>query len=268
MPRDSHNSSALLLAGGTVLTMDGERSVVDGDVLVEDGRIAAIGSSLVEAGSVETIDCRDTFVLPGFVQGHVHLGQTLFRGLAEGRALLPWLRERIWPLEAAHDDESAYWSTMLGASECLLGGTTTVQEIGLGPGAEGLLRGLVDSGLRALGGQCLMDVGDGLPEGLASDADRTLAETVALGDRFDGVGGGRIRYGVNPRFILSCSDELWSGLRSLADSRGWPIHTHALEQEEETEAVRHLKGGRDEIEYFDDCGVLAQRLSRSRTVFG
>ena len=80
-------------------------------------------------------------MLPGLVQGHVHLGQTLFRGLAEGRRLLRWLRERIWPLEAAHDDGERRTRALLGAAECLLGGTTTIQEIGIGPGLGGLLRG-------------------------------------------------------------------------------------------------------------------------------
>lgn len=266
---------SLRLCGGTLLTMDGSGTVVEGDLLIENGRISALGTDVGAAlgtaserdHGIATLDCRETYVLPGFIQGHVHLGQTLFRGLAERRPLLPWLRERIWPLESGHDDESAYWSTRLGAAECLLGGTTTIQDIGIGPGASGLLRGVVDSGLRALAGPCLMDEGVGLPAALKADTDRALADCAALGDRFDGAAGGRIRYGVNPRFILSCSDALWSGLRGLAEARGWPIHTHALEQEEECEAVRALKGGRDEIDYFDDCGVLDQRLSIAHGVW-
>ena len=202
------------------------------------------------------LDVSGCLVLPGLVQGHVHLGQTFFRGLAEGRSLLPWLRERIWPLEAAHDDESAYWCALAGAAECLLGGTTTVQDIGIGPGARGVLRALRDSGLRAVAGKCLMDSGDGLPAALAEDTDRTLADTEALGLEVGAAGDGRLRYALNPRFILTCSDALWRGIRDLADRRGWPVHTHALEQQDETAAVRAAKGGRDEIEYFAEAGIL------------
>jgi len=202
------------------------------------------------------IDVSTSMVLPGLIQGHLHLGQTFFRGLAEGRRLLPWLRERIWPLEAEHDDESAYWCSLLGAAECLLGGTTAIQDIGIGPGARGLLQAIVDSGLRAQAGRCLMDDGDGLPAALAGDAEEELAVTEALGDTFDGAADGRLRYALNPRFILSCSDRLWRGIQELAERRGWPVHTHALEQREETRAVRRLKGGRDEIEYFDHEGIL------------
>jgi cytosine/adenosine deaminase-related metal-dependent hydrolase len=240
-----------------VLTLNAEAEVLeDVEVLIHHGRIAALGKAVTAAPGTELLDLRGQLILPGLVQGHVHLGQTFFRGLAEDRQLLPWLRERIWPLEAAHDDESAYWCTLLGAAECLLSGTTTIQDIGIGRGARGYLRAVRDARLRALAGKCLMDSGEGLPAALAEDAEAALAATEELGDEFDGAAG-RLRYAVNPRFILTCSDELWKGVRELAERRSWPVHTHALEQREEVELVRSLKGGRDEIEYFDEAGILA-----------
>jgi 5-methylthioadenosine/S-adenosylhomocysteine deaminase len=259
--------SPLLLRGGTILTLDAGATVLRGaDLLVRDGRIASLGVPEPPPGT-RVIDIPDCLVLPGLIQGHLHLGQTFFRGLAEGRRLLAWLRERIWPLEAAHDDESAYWCGMLGAAECLLGGTTTIQDIGIGPGARGLLQAIEDSGLRAFAGQCLMDSGDSLPDSMRLTTDTVLAETEALGDRFDGAAGGRLRYVLNPRFILTCSDPLWEGIRDLSLRRGWPVHTHALEQRDETLAVRELKGGRDEIEYFSDQGILATDLRLAHGVW-
>jgi 5-methylthioadenosine/S-adenosylhomocysteine deaminase len=254
-------AETLLLRGGTLLTLDAAATVLPGaDLLVREGRIAAVGAVGPPPAGARVLDAAGCLVLPGLIQGHVHLGQTGFRGLAEGRPLLAWLRERIWPLEAAHDAESAYWTSLWGAAECLLGGTTTIQDIGLGPGVRGLLAAIADSGLRALAGLCLMDGGEGLPDALRQDADDALAAAVELAAGFDGAGGGRRRYVLNPRFILSCSDELWRGLRDLSLGRGWPVHTHALEQRQEGEAVRRLKGGRDEIAYFDDEGVLATDL--------
>ena len=234
--------------------------VREAEVLLDGGRIAAIGRALTVMPGTRVLDVQGHLLIPGLVQGHVHLGQTFFRGLAEGRQLLAWLRERIWPLEAAHDDESAYWSTLLGAAECLLGGTTTIQDIGIGPGARGYLKALADSGLRAIGGQCLMDTGDGMPASLADETESALAATEELGAEFDGAGDGRLKYAINPRFILSCSDDLWRGVLDLAERRSWPVHTHALEQKEEVELVRSIKQGRDEIEYFDDCGILSTDL--------
>lgn len=250
----------LLVRGGTLVVLDGAATVAEADLLAMDGRIRAVSPALEPPPGARVLDAAGCWVLPGLIQGHVHLGQTLFRGLAERRRLLPWLAERIWPLEAGHDDESAYWSTMLGAAECLLSGTTTVQDIGIGPGARGLMEGLRDSGLRAVAGKCLMDGGEGLPARLAEATEATLAETETIGDEYHGAGGGRLSYVLNPRFVLSGSDALWRGVRELAERRGWPIHTHALEQREEVAAVRALKAGRDEVEYFDDEGILDRDL--------
>ncbi len=253
---------SVLLYGGHVLTMaeEGPAVVREAEVLLDGGRIAAIGRALTVMPGTRLLDVQGQLVLPGLVQGHVHLGQTFFRGLAESRKLLAWLRERVWPLEAAHDDESAYWCTLLGAAECLLGGTTTIQDIGIGPGARGYLKALVDSRLRGLGGKCLMDVGTGLPAELAEETESSLSTAEELGVEFDGAGDGRLGYAINPRFILSCSDELWRGVLDLADRHSWPVHAHALEQQEEVELVRAAKQGRDEIEYFDDRGILGTDL--------
>ncbi|MGH9379758.1 MAG: amidohydrolase family protein [Thermoanaerobaculia bacterium] len=248
---------ALLLQGGTILTLDEEASVLTAtDLLIEGGRITRIGPELATPPGARVLDVRDCLVLPGLIQGHVHLGQTLFRGLAEGRRLLPWLRERIWPLEAAHDEASAYVSGLVGAAECLLSGTTTVQDIGLGPAFRGLLRALDESGLRAVTGPCLMDAGEGMPGPLLGETERVLEEAEAFGRELAARNDGRLLPALCPRFILSCSDALWRGIGELARRHGWPVHTHALEQPEETEAVRRLKGGRDEIDYFADGGLL------------
>ncbi len=248
--------------------MDAKHTVLrDAEVLIHNGRIAAIGKSLTALPRTRILDCTGCLLLPGLVQGHVHLGQTFFRGLAERRPLLSWLRERIWPLEAAHDDESAYWCTLLGAAECLLSGTTTVQDIGIGPGARGLLLALADSRLRAVAGKCLMDEGDGLPSGAAR------AGRPAAGRSRDP--GRRVRRrraaGCATRSIpaSSCPARTPCGRASASSPsrHSWPIHTHGLEQLPETEFVRSLKGGRDEIEYFDDCGILDRDLRLAHGVW-
>ena len=249
----SPTATPLLLEGATLLTLDDGARVLRRDLLIEDGRIAAFDPPAPPPGA-RRLDLAGSLVLPGLIQGHVHLGQTLFRGLAEERRLLRWLTERIWPLEAAHDEESAYWSGLLGAAECLLGGTTTIQEIGLGPGAGALLHAIGAAGLRGFAGPCLMDDGDGLPPGLSNPTERALIVAEELGLRVLG-NGGRLRPALNPRFLLSCSAELWRGVVTLADRHGWPVHTHALEQLDETALVR-ARFGRDEVGVFSELGLL------------
>lgn len=245
----------LLVQGGTIVTMDAGHRVLQGDLLVSDGELVAVGGDVRPPADAEVIDATGMVVLPGFVQGHVHLGQALFRGLAEGRELMDWLRERIWPLEAAHDHQSAYWSAMLGVAECLATGTTTVNDIGLVHHADAIFEAIRDGGLRAIAGKCLMDVGTGVPPGLAESTDDALAEARALYDRWEGAGDGRISTSVCPRFILSCSEALWGGAVALCQDLDLPMHTHLLEHPREEKEVSEALG-ESQMGFFDRLGVF------------
>src|SRR5437868_13341699 len=110
----------LLLRGGAVVTMDGQRRVLPAaDVLVAAGRIEAIGARLRAPRGAEVVDCNGCAIMPGLVQAHVHLCQVLFRNHADGLSLLDWLKRRIWPFEAAHDARSLSLSARLGIAELL-----------------------------------------------------------------------------------------------------------------------------------------------------
>src|SRR5437016_8071639 len=114
-------NQSLLIKNGTIVTMDTSDSIVRGDLLIRDGRIAEIGEE-IKAGADETIDARGCAVLPGFVQTHIHLCQTLFRGAADDLALIDWLRKRVWPMEAAHTAQSVRASAQLGIAELIKAG--------------------------------------------------------------------------------------------------------------------------------------------------
>src|SRR5947209_16668992 len=122
---DGAPRATLALRGARVVTMDPLRTLLDADVLVDaDGRIAALMDPARNAPAQRSIDVSGMTLVPGLIQAHLHLCQTLFRGLAEDQRLLAWLRERVWPLEAAHDQASLHASARLGLAELLLGGTT------------------------------------------------------------------------------------------------------------------------------------------------
>src|SRR4029079_12897936 len=113
-PEAPENVSSLLLRNATVVTMNDSVAVAPGDVLIEDGRIVRVGD-VGDARAERTINVGGNYVLPGFVQTHVHLCQTLFRGYADDLALLDWLKQRIWPMEAAHTPASPAAAARLGA---------------------------------------------------------------------------------------------------------------------------------------------------------
>lgn len=195
--------------------------------------------------------------MPGFVQAHVHLCQTLMRGMAEDLPLLSWLRERVWPLEAAHDDRSLAASAELALAELLLGGTTTVLDMGTTHGHDVIFDACQRFGIRAYGGKAMMDRGRGVPRRLREGTRQSLAESDRLCARWDGAAGGRIRYVYAPRFILSCSEKL---VRETADRMraGGFLHVHAAEHAQEREAVRAIHGA-DDVDVLARWGVRGPR---------
>jgi cytosine/adenosine deaminase-related metal-dependent hydrolase len=244
----------IVLRGGTVLTMDARRSVKRADVLVADGRIDRIGRFKTPRGA-QVIDCAGRAVIPGLVQAHVHLCQVLFRNHADGLELLDWLSQRIWPFEAAHDARSLGFSARLGIAELLLGGTTAILDMATVRHTEAVLRAAEEGGIRYTGGKCLMDAGSGpLPEDTAT----ALREAERLGRRWHGAAGGRIRWALCPRFVLSCSEKLLGEVGRLSEREGWLVHTHASENRAEVELVRK-RTGQDNVAYFDRLGLCTPR---------
>ena len=231
---------------------------VRGDLLVRDGRVVAIGGDLRDRASdgARVLHASGLTVMPGLVQTHVHVCQTLFRGFAEDRPLLPWLRERIWPFEAAHDPDSLRASAELSVLELLLGGTTTILDMGTTHHHGVVFESFEAAGIRAVSGKAMMDEGDGVPVGLLETTLDSLRESFDLAEKWHGAAGGRLRYAFAPRFVLSCSDVLFREVVALAKER-YLLHTHASESRDESAAVSELKGCRN-VEYLDRVGFLGK----------
>jgi cytosine/adenosine deaminase-related metal-dependent hydrolase len=246
-----------ILRGGTVVTCDAADHVVQGDVLVRDGAIVEVGK-VHTAGLTRVIDARGCAVIPGLVQAHVHLCQVLMRGMADDRPLLEWLRERIWPLEAAHDAASLTASAELGLAECMLGGTTTLLDMGTVREHDAVMEACVRAGVRVLSGKTMMDQGEGVPAGLRETTRASLDESERLASRWRGAAGGRVGYAWAPRFILSCSEALVRGAVERAAEHGDFLHTHAAEHPAEREAVRRALGD-DDVAVLRRWGVAGPR---------
>ncbi|MFN2572168.1 MAG: 5'-deoxyadenosine deaminase [Gemmatimonadales bacterium] len=257
---------ALLLRGGRVVTMDGARRIVDADIRVADGRIEEIGppAGQTPRGSV-VLDCSGLIVLPGLIQAHIHLCQTLFRGLADDLPLEAWLAQRIWPLEAAHTEASIHASAMLGAAEMLLGGTTAILDMETVRHTGAAFEALESIGIRATAGKCLMDAPSN-PVALRETTDVALTESADLCARWHGAAGGRLRYCFAPRFAPTSTGALLRAVSDLAEKAGAVIHTHAAETLLELDAVKR-QTGHDEIAYLDSVGISGPRAALAHCVW-
>src|SRR5882724_5389254 len=246
-------SRSILIKGGTVVTMDEENSIVRGDLLIRDGRIAGLVGEIDETVN-DVIEAEGCAVLPGFVQTHVHLCQTLFRGAADDLSLIDWLKKRVWPMEAAHTADSIRASAQLGVAELIKGGTTCALTMETVRHTEEVLRVVEASGFRATVGKCMMDRGDDVPRELYEEARESVQESLRLIDKWHGRGDGRIRCCFAPRFAISCTRELLSEVAQLARERGVMIHTHAAENTNECEMVERETGKRN-VTYLDSLGI-------------
>ncbi len=256
----------LLIETGTLITGGPQARVIRGGALaIEDGRISRVLDQNAlrrfrktpESRRFRRVNLKHRVAVPGFVQPHIHLCQTLARGTADDLPLLRWLTERIFPYEASLTRTKMRQSVRRGLEELLSSGTTCIMDMGSIRHSDVIATELSASGIRAYFGKCLMDLNPAFPA-LSEPRDRAIREAKELARKWHGREG-RIRYAFTPRFILSCSDELMKeAFALLSEFDGTLFHTHASENPLETEEVIRRCGMRN-IEHLERLGVLSDR---------
>lgn len=254
----------ILIKNGTLLTQDAEGRVVEGGLLIRGGRIEEVGAG-AGAGADLVIDAGGCAVLPGFVQTHIHLCQTLFRGSADDLSLIDWLKKRVWPMEAAHSAASARASARLAVAEMIKGGTTCALTMETVNHTAEAFRVLLETGFRATVGKCMMDKGEGVPAELGEETEASIRESLRLLEEWHGRAGGRIRYCFAPRFAVSCTEALLREVARLSRERGVMIHTHASENRTEIEMVERETGQRN-VAYLHSLGVSGAHVALAHCV--
>ena len=250
-----------ILIKNAQLWISADREIVrEGSVLIRDGRIARVGRFHARAEVV--IDADGCLVMPGFIQGHVHLCQTLFRGGAEDLPLLPWLTKYIWSLEAAHDEDSLWASALLACAELIRGGTTAFLSMETVHHTNVAFRAVAETGLMGVISHCLMDESGGY-QPLAVDIDDGLADCDLLRERWKD--NDRLRLAVAPRFVLSCTGDHLREAAAYARDQGLLLHTHASEQVTEVELVRE-RTGKYNIEYLHSLGLTGNDVCLAHCV--
>ncbi|MFQ3588933.1 MAG: 5'-deoxyadenosine deaminase [Chloracidobacterium sp.] len=254
----------LRIINGTLLTGGPNHGVLAGDLYVRDGRLTHIG--VVPPTADETLNAQGCVVIPGFVQSHVHLCQTLFRGAADDLELLDWLKTRICKFEAAHTPESLRVSAQLAVAEMMRGGTTCAMTMESVYHTEAALDVVAESGFRAVVGKCLMDAGDDVPAGLRETTTQARTESARLVEAWHGQAEGRIRIAFAPRFVLSCTESLLCDIAALARENNVTIHTHAAEHRDEVALVERLTGRRN-LAYLHALGLTGPHVGIAHCIW-
>jgi len=253
------NSSNFIVIPKQIITADSNNNIFRNTAVeIIDGKIVRFINLAKE--STENYDGKiynfpRLTLIPGFIQTHVHLCQTLFRGLADDLELLDWLKERIFPFENEHTKSSLAASAKLGIYELQLGGTTTILDMGTINHHEVVFDILIKTKMRAVSGKCMVDLNELYPKFKESTKD-SLTSSYELAKQYHNSENGKIKYGFAPRFVLSCSEELLKETYEMTkEFSGSIYHSHTSENKGEIEEVRKMHN-MENIEYFNSIGVL------------
>lgn len=256
------------LKNGYIVTMGADETVYDGGgVLVDGENIVAVGK--IDPAQVspdaEVIDLQGKYVLPGFVNTHVHTSQQISRGVGDDVDFITWLHKRMWPYESNMTEEDSYVSTLMTALELIRSGVTSFAEPG-GQFVSGMARATAESGLRGKLAKSVMDCGEGLPPIWQRSMEQELEQQVEDLEKYHNTAGGRVQVWFGLRTIFNNTDELIVKTKELADKYGVGVHMHVAEAKEEKEYT-YQRWGEGTVKHLEGLGVLDKNLLAVHTVW-
>lgn len=256
--------SGLLLTSATVVTVDRDRRVIeDGAVLLDGDRITAVGATgelRSRHPDAEELDCTGKVVIPGLVNTHTHLFQTLLKGLGDDMVLKDWFTCMTGPSAVELTQEDAYAAARHGAVEALKSGTTTIVDfmyVHPRPGlTAAVVRALQETGIRGVVGRGYITTGvdNGVPAPLVEPVGSALDDAAALVAAHNRPGA-RVEVGLAPAMIWTVDEDTLRRTRALADDLGALVMMHVSETPFEIEHSLQRYGARD-VEVLERVGLL------------
>ena len=238
---------SIILADGWLVTMNPKREVLDeASILIEGDRIAAIGtrSQLIAANTTaDVIDCRGQIIIPGMVNTHTHLFQTLLKGLGDDRVLKDWFTCMTGPSAVELTAEDVAAAALHGCVESIRSGVTSLVDFMYAHPRPGLTQPVIDAfeatGIR--GRVCRGFITAGaefdIPAALIEMPKAALADARAL-MRSHNRAGGRVQVGLAPSMIWALDETTLRRTRALADEEHAFITIHVAETNFEIEQSR------------------------------
>ncbi|MFZ1947136.1 MAG: amidohydrolase family protein, partial [bacterium] len=241
-----------------LLLWTGSEELAGVDVLIDGGRVKAIGKNLdprgpdakrpdLAAGALDVIDCSGLVVVPGLVNTHHHFYQTLQRCVRDiqGAELFPWLK-RLYQIWKHLDDDAVYWSTLVACGELLKTGCTTSSD-NLYVFPRGKSSRFIDVEIEAAskmgmrfhptrGSMSRGEAQGGLPPDVVVQTEQEIIEDCdrLISLHHDPAPGAMVRIALAPCSPISVSEEILVETARFARERGVLIHTHLAETEDET----------------------------------
>src|SRR2546423_5612863 len=237
-----------------------------GAVIVENGRIAAVGNyddlrRIQRSTPVRWTDRGAVAIFPGLIDCHTHLPK--YSAVARGESeLLPWLRQHIFPVEREFTGPKARAEAPQFFHELARHGTTTAMVFAAiyEDSCEVGFEAAKESGLRVILGKMMMDIGSYGTLQPKKVVSVSLMESERLCRKWHRSEEGRLEYAFSPRFAVTCSEKLMRGAGEMAARFDAYLQTHLAENKEEIEKVHHLfMGARDYTHVYEKCGLLTPK---------
>jgi 5-methylthioadenosine/S-adenosylhomocysteine deaminase len=254
-------SERLRIRAGWVVPVDPEfRLIRDGAVLIEDGRIAAVGPARdIDGDRVRTLDYPHHALLPGLVNVHTHVAGCIFRGLTEDRA--DGFYGLALPMEPYLDADAIYALSRLGIAEVMLAGCTVIHD--MFHHATETARAAFEMGVRAQVAHKVFDtdlpgIRFGRHDRIPAEGEKRLEESVRLHERWDGADQGRIEVRMGAHAADTCSPELLARIRAEAERRDAGLHIHTAQSPEERDFMQETYGT-GSIEFLERQAFLGPR---------
>jgi len=251
-----------------VLTMSPEGTFYEeGHVLVEGDRIADVGLFDIHPDDLydEVMDLKGRYVLPGFVNTHVHTSQQISRGVGDDVTFMTWLHERMFPFESHLTFEDSYVSTLLCCLELIKSGVTSFAEPG-GQFVGAMAKAVEQAGLRAKLAKSVMDAGEGLPKIWHRTKEEEIEAQLENFHAYNNTAGGRINVWFGLRTLFNNSDDLIRETKRWADDLQTGIHMHVAEAKGEVEYSIE-KFGVKTVTHLEHLGALGPNLLAVHTVW-
>jgi 5-methylthioadenosine/S-adenosylhomocysteine deaminase len=252
----------LLVSGGTVVTLDPARRVLeDGAVAIRGERIVAVGPARelrARYRARRLVDARGGIVLPGLVNTHTHAPMVLFRGIADDLALMEWLEKFIFPAEARNvTAEFVRWGTALACLEMIRSGTTTFCDMYYFE--DVVAEVAAEAGMRGVLGETIID--------FPTPDSKTPTDALAYTEKFIArwKGSPLVVPAVAPHASFTNRAESLVAARALADRHGVPFVIHLSETRDEERQMQQ-KYGMSSTAWLEKLGVLAPRVVANHCV--
>lgn len=241
------------------------RKTTRADIRIEGEHISAIAPSLVPTQGETVLDAKGMLAMPAFVDAHTHMNQTFLKGPMDDYPITEWLIRMI-RAEDTMDEETCYYSTLLGCLSSLRFGVTTINEMSDWPRLDPVLQAIEDSGIRATFGISTTDVPENDITPIIS-IDEALRRSETVCDRVQRCRGGRIRPSVAPAGLPAVSGEMAKALKRFANERGLIYHTHLGEGRAETANVARTYHLRGECEALYELGILDENTLLAHSIW-